>query len=138
MARKKAMPRGLLEASRHLRQRATPPEDLLWARLRDRQVAGSKFRRQAVIGKFVGDFYCHESRLIVELDGSVHDMPEVADRDISRQTYLEEQGYTVIRFRNDEVERDMNMVLETIRHYVKDPLATDLPSPSGRGAGGEG
>ena len=83
MAHKKAMPRGLLEASRHLRQRATQPEDLLWARLRDRQLAGSRFRRQAVIGKFVVDFYCHESRLIVELDGSVHDTPEVADRDIS-------------------------------------------------------
>src|SRR5690606_25291270 len=97
MQRKKRMPEPMLVTSRQLRQKGTRAEALLWEHLRDRQLHGAKFRRQAVIGRFIVDFYCHEHRLVVELDGAVHDQPDIAAHDAERQEQLEAQGYRVLR-----------------------------------------
>lgn len=104
--------RALLSRSRQLRGEGTPAEAQLWEILRDRKVAGLKFRRQAVLGRFVADFFCAEIKLVIELDGPVH--AESADRDTAREKVLEAGGLTVLRFTNDAVSNDTKSVIQRI------------------------
>ncbi|MCS7265247.1 MAG: DUF559 domain-containing protein [Armatimonadetes bacterium] len=119
------------ERARQLRKTATSAESLLWEFLRDRRLGGLKFRRQHPIGNFIVDFYCHEHRLIVELEGGIHDTPEQAAYDEERFKLLQAQGYTILRFRNEEVFENLESVLERILR----PLP---PTPSPDRRGGEG
>jgi len=88
----------LLTAARELRQPQTPAEVKLWAHLRSRQIDGLKFRRQHPIDRFIIDFYCAEAKLCIEIDGDSH--AEQAEYDQARTEYLNERGYTVMRFTN--------------------------------------
>jgi very-short-patch-repair endonuclease len=97
-----------------LRKASTPAEQNLWGLLRNRQLKGRKFRRQHPLANYVLDFYCHECKLAIELDGNYHKQPEVRAYDDSRTALLKENGITVLRFWNDEVFNDMERVLETI------------------------
>ncbi|MDR1497845.1 MAG: HsdR family type I site-specific deoxyribonuclease [Puniceicoccales bacterium] len=121
---------GLLKRARELRAKQTPAEELLWALLRNRQLAGAKFRRQHQFGKYICDFYCAEAGLIVECDGASHHTPEAMAHDAKRDAYLRASGHTVLRFENNQVLTDTETVLKKISLH--------LPSPLGRGAGGEG
>ena len=98
--------------ARSLRQPLTPAEQALWNRLRARQLGGYKFRRQQPIGRFVVDFYCHESRLVVEIDGDTHDGNE--QRDAARSAWLTAQGLRVVRYTNAEVHEQLEQVLAAI------------------------
>ncbi|MGE5382769.1 MAG: endonuclease domain-containing protein [Omnitrophica WOR_2 bacterium] len=102
------------EVAKGLRRYQTSAELLLWEALRSRKVNGMKFRRQHPIRSFIVDFYCHEAQLIIELDGSIHDQPEVVERDSMRTTAFEELQLKVIRFRNEEVVNDLNSVINKI------------------------
>ncbi|MBO0950311.1 endonuclease domain-containing protein [Fibrella forsythiae] len=102
------------ELRRELRQRQTPAEVLLWNELRNRQLNGAKFRRQHSIGGYVVDFYCAESALVVELDGSIHDFPDAQAYDREREAVICDLGLSMMRFRNDDVERRLPYVLEKI------------------------
>ena len=104
-------------AAKRLRANTTPHERLLWRALRDLPIEGSHFRRQAPIGPYVVDFCCPAKRLIVELDGGHHNNDDVAERDRLRQSWLESEGYRVIRFWNSEIASDLTAVLERI--YVE-------------------
>jgi very-short-patch-repair endonuclease len=97
-----------------LRREMTPAERTLWNWLRDRKLAGLKFRRQYPIGSFVLDFYAPSIRLVVEVDGDVHDLPEMRRCDARRQAWLAEQGMHVLRFTNGEVIDELSDVLEQI------------------------
>ena len=88
------------EFARELRRRQTDAERLLWSRLRDRRLLGWKFRRQVPLERYIVDFYCHERRLVVELDGGQH-LGCVAD--IERDAWLKAQGLQVLRFWNHDV-----------------------------------
>ena len=115
---------------KELRENATPAENLMWSALRNCQLNGSRWRRQHAIGGFVVDLYCSSARLIVELDGPVHDQRVQEDR--ARQDELERRDLRVLRFRNDEVMGDLPLVLSRLLE------ALDSPSPkSERGPGGE-
>ncbi len=103
--------------ARQMRRAPTPAEDALWQRLRHRQIAGVKFRRQHAIERFIVDFYCPEVGLIVEIDGSVHEYT-VAE-DAIRQEYLESLGLRVLRFSNDDVWHEIEGVVEIIRAAVQ-------------------
>jgi len=109
--------RRLTGAARELRRRETEAETVLWAALRDRQVAGLKFRRQRPAGPFVLDFYCAEHRLVIEVDGGVHD--EQREQDAARTAILEQYGYRVVRFRNEEILTDLLAVLARIVQTVE-------------------
>lgn len=112
-----------------LRGEMTQVERALWAILRNRQLEGFKFRRQATLGPFVVDFLCIETGLVIELDGGQHD--EARDR--SRTDYLEAKGLTVLRFWNHDVAENLEGVADTIRTAVKKKTLTQ-PSPAcGRG-----
>jgi very-short-patch-repair endonuclease len=119
------------QRARELRQEMTPAEKILWEHLRGRKLGGFKFRRQHPLGPFIADFYCAECRLVIELDGPIHDLQK--NQDEQRTLQFEEFNYRVIRFRNDEVTMNITSTLNKILS------ACQLPSPRmGRGAGGEG
>lgn len=100
--------------ARALRQSATYAEDKLWQALRGGRVAGHKFRRQHAIGRHFADFACESLRLVIELDGGVHDEKAQALRDLLREQEIEAQGWRVLRFRNEEVTGDLPGVLARI------------------------
>jgi very-short-patch-repair endonuclease len=100
--------------ARKLRSNTTPHERALWRALKGLPASGTHFRRQAPIGAYVVDFFCPAARLIIELDGGQHNEDRMAERDRLRQTWLEKQGYRVIRFWNSEVAKDLNAVMERI------------------------
>ncbi|HET8626181.1 MAG TPA: endonuclease domain-containing protein [Thermomicrobiales bacterium] len=99
-------------AAKDLRQRLTPTEQALWRALQRRQVRGLKFRCQHPVGPYVLDFYCPACKLAVEVDGDVHDEQE--EQDEARTRHLEGYGYRVLRFRNEEVLTNLDVVLEQI------------------------
>lgn len=104
--------------ARQMRKEPTAAEALLWQRLRKRQVLGHKFRRQHAIERFIVDFYCRDARLVVEVDGPIHQYTQ--EEDAIRQTFLESQGLEVIRFRNREVMQDIKSVVERIAEALKE------------------
>lgn len=103
------------ERARALRQRETRAEAVLWDKLRGRRLDGLKFRRQQPVGRYFVDFACESLRLAVELDGGVHDDDQQVTYDYHRQAEIESLGWSVIRFRNDEVTASLSRVMEAIR-----------------------
>ena len=93
----------------------TPAEKILWEKLRANRL-GVHFRRQQVIAGFIVDFYCHKSALVVEVDGDIHDLQQ--EEDVRREKALRELGLKIVRFRNDEVVRDLSAVVEKIRKQI--------------------
>lgn len=107
------------EYARQLRLRTTEAEQKLWSLLRNRQLKGKKFRRQHAIANYVADFYCNESKLVIELDGNFHTEAETKEYDKSRTNLLNELGITVLRFWNEEVIKDPGKVIKKISEYLK-------------------
>ena len=122
----------LIEFARDLRKRATPAEKLLWERLRNRELGGYKFVRQHHIGAYIADFYCRKIRLVVELEGSVHDVPEQKIYDEDRFEELAARGVHALRFRNQDVLENIDKVLETILK-ICGKLALSPSPKNGRG-----
>ncbi len=102
----------LRDRARELRREMTDAERLLWSRLRRRQMFGDKFRRQQPLGPYIVDFVCLDKRLIVELDGGQH--AEQQEYDAERTRWLEEQGFRVLRFWNNQVFDEPESVLRVI------------------------
>ena len=102
-----------------LRKRSTGAEQILSEQLRNRKVEGVKFRRQHAIRQFIADFYCHEVKLIIEVDGEIHNIETIKERDEGRTFELQKYGISIIRFTNEEIFYDMNNVLEKIRTELK-------------------
>ncbi len=91
---------GLVDTARELRQKQTPAEEIMWALLRNRKLMGLKFRRQHQFGEYIADFYCHEAKLVIELDGKIHEQKIAKDK--KRDAYMQAIGLTVLRFANEE------------------------------------
>jgi very-short-patch-repair endonuclease len=111
------MPSDLTVAARKLRKGSTRVEAILWSRLRARQIEGAKFRRQQPIGEFIVDFVCFEKKLVIELDGGQH--KQAREKDHQRDRKLTEDGYTVLRFWNNEVLGNLEGVLEVIHRKCR-------------------
>lgn len=109
-----AIYREIQERARYMRQNPTPAESILWQRLRHKQIGGFRFRRQHPINRFIVDFYCAEARLVIEVDGSVHDEPGHTEYDDDRQRFLRDLGLRVLRFSNAQVIREADAVVEVI------------------------
>jgi very-short-patch-repair endonuclease len=108
---------------RDLRRNQTEAERVLWEHLRDRRLAGLKFRRQVPVNGFVVDFFCLSARIAIELDGSSHDNPDQADKDRQRTELLSSAGITVVRFRNVDVLTKTAQVLNDLRASLPPLLA---------------
>ena len=104
-----------LQRAKELRRDMTLAEKILWEELRANKL-GVHFRRQQVIVRFIVDFYCHKSALVVEVDGDVHDLQQ--DEDVRREKALREMGLRIVRFGNDEVMRRLSAVVGKIRELV--------------------
>ena len=96
---------------RVLRRNMTDAEQALWKKLRNCQIKGYKFRRQHPFGDFILDFVCLEARLVIEIDGGQH---SESDRDLMRDRALEEAGFSVMRFWNNQVLNEIKSVMEAI------------------------
>ncbi|MFZ2362425.1 MAG: DUF559 domain-containing protein [Anaerolineae bacterium] len=118
----------ILERARELRQPQTPAEQRLWAAIRDRRLEGYKFRRQHPIDRFIVDFFCHECSLVIEVDGDSHVLQ--AEYDQARTEWLNDHGYTVIRFTNQDVHQRFPAVVQAIHEEcMKLSGRKDSPSP---------
>jgi very-short-patch-repair endonuclease len=100
--------------ARELRRNQTRAEALLWRQLRNRQLDGFEFARQAPVGPYIADFLCREHKLVVEVDGATHSTKEELEADARRTAHLSRMGYWVIRFQNVEVAEGMDQVLGLI------------------------
>lgn len=101
-----------LQRAKELRHEMTPAEKILWEELRANKL-GVHFRRQQVIQGFIVDFYCHKAGLVIEVDGDIHDLQK--EEDERREKVLSQMGLRVVRFRNDEVLRDLSAVVNKIK-----------------------
>lgn len=103
---------------KELRKNQTKAEEKLWQYLRANQL-GFKFRRQHSIGGYIADFYCPDKKLIIELDGEIHDLSENIEYDKIRNSFFEELGYIVLRFKNEKVleSSKLSKVLLNIKSY---------------------
>jgi very-short-patch-repair endonuclease len=124
---------GLVETARALRKQQTPAEAIFWELVRNRRLLGLKFRRQHQLGDYVADFYCHEHRLVIELDGGVHATKRKKDH--KRDAWMKAQGFTVLRFHNEELLDDPESVLRAIADVVAGKAFLPLPLGEGRGEG---
>jgi very-short-patch-repair endonuclease len=104
----------LYQYARELRQEPTAAENLLWAAIRNRKLNNLKFRRQHLLDKFIVDFYCNEKKLVVELDGDIHDVKRNKEYDDARTAMLAGLNICVLRFRNEEIVPDIATVLKKI------------------------
>jgi very-short-patch-repair endonuclease len=112
------------------RRNETLPETEAWRTLRKLEGLPGRFRRQAPIGPYVVDFVCFAAKLVVEIDGGVHRLPEVVERDRVRENWLKAQGFTVVRIANLEA-FDPDAVAQRIREAAPHP-----PPPLPQGEGG--
>ena len=106
-----------LQRARELRQEMTPAEKILWNELRTNKL-GIHFRRQQIIAGFIVDFYCHKVALVIELDGYIHDEEIQKENDIERDKVLIEMGLKVVRFKNEEVLKNLNQVINKIKVLI--------------------
>jgi very-short-patch-repair endonuclease len=100
--------------AKELKRESTEAEKILWKHIRNKQVQGKKFRRQHPLDIFIADFYCHEKKLIIELDGGYHETLKQKEYDDGRSYELEEKGYKIIRFKNEDVINHIEKVIEEI------------------------
>ena len=121
-----------LSTAKALRSNMTVAERLMWEAVRRNSLAGFHFRRQHVIAGFIVDFYCHAARLIIEIDGPIHEQRQ--DHDAERSQILESAGLRVIRFTNDEVLNDLPAVLQQIRSRLRPNPPTPFPGREGGGS----
>lgn len=113
------VPPPLLKRARSLRQRITKSEEIFWKRVRNSQISGLKFRRQVPIHGLVVDFACFSHRLVVEIDGGIHSLSEVQERDQDREAKLKRFGYQVIRFSDRAIFEELETVVGLIEDYVR-------------------
>jgi len=109
----------LFKRAEKLRERMTKAEVRLWEELENSQLDGYKFRRQHPIHKFIVDFYCHKLKLIIEVDGKYHESEGQKNTDLERSELLTFQGIKIIRFTNEEVFNNINLVLKQIRKEIE-------------------
>ena len=149
-----AIKQKMTEVARQFRKEPTRSENILWQALRGRKLEGRKFRRQQPIGAFIVDFFCGSERLIVEVDGGIHQSQQEADQ--QRQELLESLGLRMVRLSSELVESNLDQALEIVRGAFSPHPLTPSPrageggsdntnnlnpaplSQLGRGAGGEG
>ena len=113
------------EKARALRKNGTKAEDKLWQAVRNRKIDGLKFRRQHPFYIYIFDFYCHKAKLAIEIDGGYHDLPKQKTLDIERTDRIREMGISELRFTNENVINQFDMVCESIINSCNNIIAKD-------------
>jgi len=118
----------IFERAKNLRENMTPSEKEVWELVRNKNINGYKFRRQHPILKYILDFYCHKLKLVIEIDGGIHNTREQIKKDKLRTKHLEEYGLTILRFSNDEVKKNIDKVRDKIVEKIEELIKT-TPKP---------
>ena len=108
----------ICQIAERLRRDVTATEKMIWERVSNKQL-GVRIRRQHPIWKFIADFYCHEVKLVIEIDGEIHLLPESKEYDISRDIILKEFQIEILRFTSDEVIKETSLVIERIKSTIE-------------------
>ena len=111
-------PQQIFQYADELRKNMTEAEKIIWERVCKNQL-GVRIRRQHPIWKFIADFYCHEIKLIIEIDGGIHLSSEKKEYDISRDITLNDLGIEIIRYTNDQVINETSKVIEEIKRTIE-------------------
>lgn len=111
----------IFKRAKELRNNLTHTEMLLWGYLRTRP-SGFKFRRQHPIAHYIVDFFCYQLKLVIEVDGSIHNIEEVRLIDEEREKSLRSEGLAIIRFTNKEILYELDKVIDTIGAYINNEL----------------
>jgi len=125
-----------IEKSRQLRKNMTPQERKLWCIIRNRQFFGYRFRRQFPLGQYIVDFICREKKIIIEIDGGQHNEIKNIQYDNERTEYLILEGYKVLRFWNNDIDKNIGGVYEKLKEAfeIEGNITPPQPSPSREGA----
>lgn len=117
----------LFRLANEMRNNPTNAEKKLWNQIRPFRSEGFVFRRQHPIGIFVADFYCHKLKLVIEVDGEIHDSEEAREHDDGRTDLLERFGLKVFRFTNEQVINNQDYVLGQIKIFITEQSSPSLP-----------
>jgi very-short-patch-repair endonuclease len=109
----------IFKKAKELRKYETEAEKVLWSRLCKNQILGLQFRRQHPINRFIVDFYCAKIKLVIEVDGNIHELPENKIYDIGRSQILNDFGIIVIRFSNEQIIDDLEGTITNIKSVVE-------------------
>ncbi|MPQ46311.1 DUF559 domain-containing protein [Marinifilum sp. N1E240] len=104
--------------AKELRKTMTESEMIFWEIIRNRRIKGLKFRRQHPISNFIADFYCHELKLVIEIDGEIHNTEDNKEYDEGRTAELGYMGITVVRFTNDEIHHSPELVIRKLKEKI--------------------
>jgi very-short-patch-repair endonuclease len=115
-----------VEFSRKMRSEMTEAEAVLWEQLRNRKLGGFKFRRQQIVEGFIVDFFCEEAKLVVEVDGGIHDSEEQKKIDKHRCEVFKIRGLVEIRFKNEEIFMNLGSILQSISKTVNSRVISRL------------
>jgi len=119
----------LKELARKLRNKSTKSEIKLWQYLKSKKMMGYDFHRQKPIDNFIVDFFCNKLNLAIELDGYTHTFEEIVEKDTLKRERLKELGITVLRFRDEDVIKNMDGVLHVIRCFIEDYEKQKIHTP---------
>ncbi|MEL1255809.1 vitamin B12 dependent-methionine synthase activation domain-containing protein [Flavobacterium sp. DGU38] len=122
----------LKEHAKNMRNQPTEAEKMLWNILSNKGIEDFKFRRQHIIGDYIADFVCLEKRLVIEVDGSIHDGLEQIGKDKERTSWLESKGFKVIRYTNQQVLTDLDQIIENITSELKSNVGVPPSGVRGR------
>jgi very-short-patch-repair endonuclease len=112
------------ELKRNLRKQPTKAEAVLWKFLKNKQLNNLRFRRQHGIGPYIADFCHSKSATVIELDGGIHEDPEQKLYDRQREDFLNAKGYSILRFKNQEILKNLSEVLNKIEEHISKQLST--------------
>jgi Uncharacterized protein conserved in bacteria len=104
--------------AKELRKKTTTAEQILWNRLKNNSLKNHKFRRQHPIESFIVDFYCHQAKLVIEIDGGYHNISDQKEYDSDRSFEIEKYGLRVIRFSNEDILENIEFVIKRIEQNL--------------------
>ncbi len=105
----------------------TPTETILWEILRNRKFKGLKFRRQVNIGHYIVDFLCKEYKVVLEIDGGIHEEEAQKEHDQCRTIFLSEHGYKILRIKNEDIYNNLQFTLENIYSFIQKQDTKQFP-----------
>jgi very-short-patch-repair endonuclease len=112
----------IFKLAKELRKDETEAEKILWSKLNKNQILGLHFRRQHPINLFIADFYCPKIKLIIEVDGGIHDITEHQEHDLERSNILIDFGITIVRFTNEQITNEIDYTIQKIEIIAKQLL----------------
>ena len=127
----KGAPKSSFLKAKELRNNETEAEKIIWEKLKNNKIKNLKFRRQHPISIYIADFYCHQLKLVIEIDGEYHWSKEQIIKDKERTDILNFNGLEIIRFTNNEVLNNINWVMEKIIKKIDEIENSNFPNPKG-------